>query len=181
MTTETLEKLKYPIGPFKEPKEIERKTLQTWIESIATFPQKVKELTDGLSSKQLNWRYRPDGWSIKQVVHHCADSHMNAIIRFKLALTEDTPSIKPYFEDRWANLIDSMDEDITYSIKLLTGLHYRWALLLKSLSKEELKRKFYHPEHRRESNLEETIGLYAWHCEHHLAHIRQALKHQGRF
>lgn len=181
MESETLEQLKYPIGPFRRPKTINPETLQSWIESIGAFPQKVEDLTGVLSKEELNWRYRPDGWTIKQVVHHCADSHMNAIIRFKLALTEDTPSIKPYLEDRWANLTDSLDDDISYSIMLLKGLHYRWAYMLRSLGKEKLKRTFYHPENRRESNLEETIGLYAWHCEHHLAHIRQALEHRGSF
>ncbi|GAB3650796.1 bacillithiol transferase BstA [Echinicola sediminis] len=181
MTPDTLEKLKYPIGTFRKPEQIDESHLNAWIESISSFPQRVKVLTDGLTTEQLNWRYRPEGWSIKQVVHHCGDSHMNSIIRFKLALTEDNPSIKPYFEDRWAKLIDSNDDDISHSIMLLMGLHYRWVILLRSLGKKELERTFYHPENRKESNLAETIGQYAWHCEHHLAHIKQAVEHQGSF
>ncbi|MBD8488747.1 putative metal-dependent hydrolase [Echinicola sp. CAU 1574] len=181
MTTEELEKLKYPIGRFYEPKNIDDQLIQTWIEDISSFPIRIKDLTEKLGMKELNWKYRPEGWSIKQVVHHCGDSHLNSIIRFKLALTEDTPSIKPYHETKWAELADSLEDDITYSLKLLEGLHHRWVKLLKSLTKEQLERTFYHPQQRREINLAETIGIYAWHCNHHLAHVRQALDAKGGF
>ena len=124
-----------------------------------------------LSDEQLNTPYRPEGWTIRQVVHHCADSHMNALIRFKLALTEDTPTVKPYLEDRWSELPDSKSTRIDSSIKILEGVHERLSLLLKSLTQSDLEREFIHPEHGRKILVKENIGLYAWHCDHHLAHI----------
>ncbi|WP_215225568.1 YfiT family bacillithiol transferase [Echinicola shivajiensis] len=176
-----LQKLKYPIGTFKLPLTIDEDKINNWITAIADFPEKIKALTKGLTDEEREWPYRPDGWNIREVVHHCADSHINSIIRFKLALTEDSPSIKPYFEDRWAKLADYQDKDISASLMLISALHHRWTLLLKSLDEKDLNKTYYHPEHRKELNLKETIGMYAWHCEHHLAHIKQALAHQGNF
>ena len=109
MTTEDLYQLRFPIGEFKAPDKITDVMISNWIDAIESFPEAVTAATKDLDTSQLNWKYRPNGWSIKQVVHHCADSHMNSIIRFKLALTEDTPTIRPYFEDRWANLSDGTD------------------------------------------------------------------------
>jgi hypothetical protein len=148
---------------------------------IEQFPSKIVTLTDDLSIEKLNWQYRTDGWNIKQVVHHCADSHMNSLIRFKLALTEETPTIKPYEEAKWAELIDGIDNDISYSLQLITAIHYKWILLLRSLNKEQLSKQFVHPESKKVYSLDEVIGLYAWHCNHHLAHIEQALMHKGSF
>ncbi|WP_186757157.1 YfiT family bacillithiol transferase [Echinicola salinicaeni] len=176
-----VQKLKYPIGTFKRPRVIDEAQIEKWITSIGSFPKKIQELTNGLTEGQMEWQYRPGSWNIRELVHHCADSHMNSIIRFKLALTEDEPSIKPYFEDRWAKLADYHEKDISASLMLIDGLHHRWESLLRSLGEKELKRTYYHPEHRKEFNLEETIGMYAWHCEHHLAHIKQAITHQGSF
>lgn len=181
MTNEELTRLKFPIGPFECPKSIDEATLINWMTSIAQFPYEVRILTDELSQEQKNWKYRPNGWSIKQVVHHCADSHLNSIIRFKLALTEEKPTIRPYFEDRWAELVDSQDDDLFNSIALLTGLHAKWSLLLKNLSPEDLQREFTHPEHGQSFTLAETIGTYAWHCQHHLAHIKQAIAAEGKW
>ena len=132
----------------------------------------VKDLND----EKLKNKYRPDGWTIKQVVHHCADSHINSFVRFKLALTEDVPAIKPYFEDRWAELSDSLSNDISDSIQILNSLHNKWVLLLRSLTVEQLHREFFHPETNKKISLKENIGLYAWHCNHHLAHIQLAIK-----
>ena len=176
-----LEKLKFPIGLFQNPKSISKIDLKTWIEIIEIFPITIKKLTENLSLEELNWIYRPNGWSIKQVVHHCADSHMNCFIRFKLALTEENPTIKPYEEQLWANLVDGNSNEIFHSLQIIESIHYRWVMLLKSLGAAELKRQFTHPAKNKTSSLDEIIGLYAWHCNHHLAHIEQAIKHEGNF
>ncbi|UXP33365.1 putative metal-dependent hydrolase [Reichenbachiella agarivorans] len=181
MDEKALTQLKFPIGEFIKPEVISNDQIKEWVADIEAFPSRVKILTTNLSVEQLNWRYRPDGWTIKQVVHHCADSHMNSLIRFKLALTEDSPTIRPYHEERWAELIDSQDNDLSYTLSLLEGLHYRLVQLQRNLSEEDLKREFIHPEHGRRFTLAETIGIYAWHSNHHLAHIQQALGYQGKF
>lgn len=176
-----IEKLKFPIGKCPKIDDVSPNDLETWIDTIENFPSKIKTMTSTLSIEELNWIYRPKGWCIKQVVHHCADSHMNSLIRFKLALTEDVPTIKPYEEQLWAELSDGNSNDISSSIQIIEGVHARWVLLLKSLGAKELKRQFFHPENLKISSLEETIGVYAWHCNHHLAHIEQALLHKGQF
>ena len=176
-----IEKLKFPIGKCPKIDDVSTNDLETWIAIIESFPSKLKNLTSNLSVEELNWIYRPKGWSIKQVVHHCADSHINSLIRFKLALTEDVPTIKPYEEQLWAELSDGNSNDISSSIQIIEGVHARWVLLLKSLGGKELKRQFFHPANLKISSLEETIGVYAWHCNHHLAHIEQALLHKGQF
>jgi len=181
MTTQTLEKLKYPIGEFQAPETIKQSQIGAWISSIENFPYEVEKLVEKLTEEELDFPYRPDGWTIKQVVHHCGDSHMNAIIRFKLALTEDSPTIRPYLEAKWAELDDSQDNDLELSLNLLKGLHGRWVRLLKSLNTEDLEREFIHPEHNKRFSLKETIGTYAWHSNHHLAHIKQALTYRGKF
>lgn len=179
--TFNLEKLKFPIGQFQKPETISENDLNLWINYIETFPARIKKLTQNLSVEELNWIYRPNGWNIKQVVHHCADSHMNSFIRFKLALTEDIPTIKPYEEQLWAELADGNSNDILPSIQIIEGLHARWVLLLKSFGSTELKRQFTHPANNKTSCLDEIIGIYAWHCNHHLAHIEQALLYKGQF
>lgn len=144
--------------------------ITSWIADIASFPDRLSGAVEHLSAQQLDTPYRPGGWTIRQVVHHCADSHMNSLIRFKLALTEDKPVIKPYFEDRWANLPDSI-MDISPALQMLHGLHGKWVYLLQSLTAAELKKSFIHPEKQSEISLDVAIALYAWHCNHHLAHI----------
>ncbi|HEY6144352.1 MAG TPA: putative metal-dependent hydrolase, partial [Flavobacterium sp.] len=134
-----LEKLRFPIGHFQKPDSISENDLKTWIATIENFPSKIKKLTSTLSVEELNWLYRPGGWCIKQVVHHCADSHMNSFIRFKLALTEDVPTIKPYEEQLWAELTDGNSNDILPSFQIIEGVHTRWTLLLKSFGSTELK------------------------------------------
>ena len=133
-----------------------------------------------MSEVELNYKYRPEGWTIKQVVHHCADSHINSITRFKLALTEHRPTIRPYFEDRFAKLSD-YDEALDSSISILKGVHQKLGILLKGLNDEELKREFVHPEYEKIYTIEETIGVYAWHSNHHLAHIKQAITGKGKY
>lgn len=176
-----LEKLRFPIGEFQKPDAISQNDLETWITTIENFPNKIKTLTQNLSVEALNWIYRPNGWCIKQVVHHCADSHINSFVRFKLALTEDVPVIKPYEEDRWAELTDGNSDNILPSIQIIEGVHARWVILLKSFGEKELKRQFTHPANNKTSSLDEIIGVYAWHCNHHLAHIEQALLYKGQF
>lgn len=176
-----LEKLKFPIGEFQKPDLISENDLKNWITTIENFPAEIKKRTENLSINELNWIYRPNGWKIKQVVHHCADSHINSFVRFKLALTEEIPIIKPYEEQEWAELNDGISDDVSASIQIIEGVHARWVLLLKSFGEQELKRQFIHPANNKTSTLEETIGVYAWHCNHHLAHIEQALLHKGQF
>ncbi|NOQ73203.1 MAG: putative metal-dependent hydrolase [Crocinitomix sp.] len=176
-----IEALKFPIGEYVAPNNIDQKQINEWISEIESFPKRLAILTNDLSKAELNLVYRPEGWNIKQVVHHCADSHMNAMIRFKLTLTEDSPTIRPYFEDRWAILPDSLDDDLSASIQILTGLHKKWGNVMRNLSTEELKREFIHPEHGQRFSLAETVGTYAWHSNHHLAHIEQALSYKGQF
>ena len=170
-----MEHLKYPIGKFRKPENIDTATIKQWIKEIEDFPAALEALTKGLTNEQLQLRYRPGGWTISQVVHHCADSHINSIIRFKLALTEDAPTIRPYFEDRWAELPDGSDAHIADSMAMLKGVHRRWARLLHSLNDEQLNRTFTHPEHGKSFSLKENIGIYAWHGQHHLGHVRLAL------
>ncbi len=175
-----LEKLKYPIGNFTWPKQISVPDLKKWISDIESFPSSVTQEVNGLSHRELDWRYRPDGWTIRQVIHHCADSHFNSFVRFKLALTEENPTIKPYEEARWASLPDSLGP-IETSLSIIEGLHARWCILLRDLDEKSLKATYFHPEQKFTRKLDETIGLYAWHCHHHLAHIRQAKDAQGRY
>lgn len=176
-----LEKLKYPVGNFRFPKEFEKGDIPSWIAIIESFPSKLKKEVIGLSNEQLSWRYRPDGWNILQVVHHCADSHMNAFMRFKLTLTEDSPEVKPYFENLWAELPDTMDAPITWSLEILGGLHKRWSLTLNHLSEEDLLKTYIHSEYKRSFELRQVIALYAWHCRHHLAHVVQAKESSGSY
>ena len=176
-----IEQLKFPVGKYEPNKHPDQAQIDQWIATITAFPTQVETLVESCSTEQLNWNYRPGGWSVKQVIHHCGDSHLNSLMRFKLALTEDKPTIKPYFEDRWANLADAQTDDVSASIQLLKGLHHRWALLLKSLSAEQLQLEFMHPEHGQTFNLAETIGNYAWHCEHHLAHIKNGIETNGQY
>jgi len=181
MKEEELNKLKFPIGTFETPLAISNENIRVWIDQIEAFPVKLVELTSGLSNEQKNWKYRPNGWSVKQVVHHCADSHINSFVRFKWTLTEDTPLIKAYNEGKWAELSDGNEDDLEDSIMLLIGLHAKWARLLRNLNEEELNRAFIHPEHGERVSLKGNIGVYAWHCEHHLAHIRQAIAAGGNY
>lgn len=167
----TDDKLRFPIGKYIKPDIISKETIEGWIIDLEQFPDRLRNAVKNLSSEQLNTPYRPGGWTVRQVVHHCADSHLNSFIRFKLALTEEKPTIKPYYEARWANLPDAMDFPIESSLKIIEGVHQRWIHLIKSLSEEDLNKVFIHPEHNKEFSLIETIGLYAWHSNHHLAHI----------
>ena len=175
MLKDQLEKLRYPIGKFSQPEHINQDTIDSWIKTIAKFPEYLRNEIQKLQEKDFELTYREDGWTIRQLIHHCADSHMNSFIRFKLALTEDTPTIKPYKEDQWASLPDS-NMPIESSMKILDGLHQRWATLLSNLSQQDLKKQFRNPESNKTISIETAIGIYAWHCNHHLTHIINAKK-----
>lgn len=171
-----LEELKYPIGKFVHPEVVTSADLNNWIKIMEEFPAKLNNEVVGLDELDLQKRYRPDGWTIAQVVHHLADSHINSFIRFKLALTEETPTIKPYMENLWSELADGKNYPIADAIKILEGLHAKWVFLLRSLSGEEYDKEFVHPESGRRISLKTNLGIYAWHCQHHLAHIVNAKK-----
>lgn len=170
-----LNKLRYPIGKLHIPKEINASTISKWIGIIEEFPAKLNNLVENLTQEQLDTPYRDQGWTIRQVIHHCSDSHHNSYTRFKWALTEENPTIKAYHEDRWAELFDSKSAPIELSINQLHSLHAKWVYLLKGLSTENLNQIFTHPAGNEEVSLKENIGIYAWHCEHHYEHINQLL------
>lgn len=172
----SIELFKYPIGQFEQPETISKDILSKWITTISTFPERLQNEVNHLTDEQLDTPYRPNGWTIRQVIHHCADSHMNSLIRLKLALTEDQPTVKPYFEERWAELADSKSMPIQPAIKMIEGIHERWSILLNSLTEEQYGRTFIHPEHGKQFRVDENIGVYAWHCNHHLAHITETKK-----
>ena len=172
MTTQPIQEqdLRYPIGKF-DPAAYASRTEN--IDTIASLPAKVRAAIDGLTEAQLDTPYRPDGWTLRQTVHHIADSHINSLCRFKLALTEDeTPTIRPYMEDRWAELADSK-LPVDVSLAIIDGVHSRWVELLSNMSDADYEREFTHPE-TGNWTLEKVLGLYAWHSRHHTAHITSA-------
>lgn len=170
-----MDNLRYPVGKCPQPKEIDFDTIREWEETIALFPKKLKAEVKGLSDKELDTPYREDGWTVRQLVHHLADSHMNAYIRFKLALTEKNPTIKPYEQDLWAKQPD-YEGPIQPSMGILEGVHHRWSKLLQSMKPEDFEQTYVHPEYHDEYNLKESLCQYEWHCRHHLAHIQLAKK-----
>lgn len=172
-----LEQLKYPIGKFTPPNPITSANITEWINILENFPPQLTKLVSKLTDEQLDTPYRHDGWTIRQVIHHLADSHMNSYIRFKWALTESKPVIKTYKEACWAELHDSKKAPILLSLYLITSLHAKWVFLLKGLNANELQHTFIHPESNKEVTLAENIGIYAWHCVHHFAHINNLKKH----
>ncbi len=161
----------YPIGKFQAPASFMQGHTDELIKSIARFPVKMREATSMLNDEQLDTPYRKGGWTVRQVVHHVADSHMNAYIRFKLTITENIPIIKPYREEKWAETADGKSAPIWISLNLLDALHTRWILFLSSLKGDDYLKTYFHPDLQKEFKLYEAVALYAWHCEHHLAHI----------
>ena len=170
--------LQYPIGKFQWAGSASDEDRRRAIAAIAGAPAQIRAAVAGLTPKQLDTPYRPDGWTIRQVIHHVPESHMNAYIRFKLALTEEQPTIKPYEQQHWANLADVKATPIETSLVLLESLHERWVILLRSLSAEEFARTFRHPE-LGEQTLDRTLALYAWHGAHHTAHITSLRERMG--
>ena len=174
-----LEKLQYPIGKFVAPNLYSSEYLLEKIDEIASFPERLKKEVSQLTKEQLETPYRPGGWTIRQVIHHCADSHMNCFIRIKWALTEETPTIKFYHEDLWGELHDNVTMPIEPTLSFLEGFHFRLAYLMKSLSDKDLQKSFIHPANNNTYKSEEIIGTYAWHGNHHLAHITELKKRNG--
>ncbi len=176
MTDLELEKLKYPIGKFDCPKNISQSNIEDWIFILEQFPKRLESLVKNLSNEQLDTVYRPNGWTVRQVIHHLSDSHHHSYTRFKWALTEDNPVIKAYYEDRWSDLEDSKTAPIEMSIQHLKSIHFKLVYLLKRLSEHDLNKSFIHPETKKQVLLKENIGIYAWHSNHHYAHIENLLK-----
>jgi len=171
--------LQYPIGSFYLPPVVTSEQRSAWISDLERHPVLLRRAIEGLSAEQIETPYRPGGWTVRQVVHHLPDSHMNVYIRFKLALTEETPAIKPYEEARWAKLEDSRTLPLEVSLRLLEALHERWLVLLRSLGAEEYRRGYWHPEHGRLLLLEEVLGICAWHGQHHVAQITSLRNRRG--
>lgn len=170
-----MENLKYPAGKFNLPIEYNITDLQKYKNVIADFPSKVLQLAQNANDAVLDTPYRPDGWTVRQVIHHCADSHMNAFVRFKLALTEENPTIKPYEEQLWAEMAD-YKLPIGASIKLLEALHFRWVNMLDNMTEADFAKTYFHPANGKKSTLWQVLALYAWHCEHHLGHIQLVIQ-----
>lgn len=168
---------RYPIGNFSYSGPPTAQQKQQFIADIEQTPARLRAAVAGLSEKQLDTPYRDGGWTVRQVAHHVPDSHMNAYIRFKLALTEDEPTIKPYMEDRWAKLRDSQAPP-EVSLVLLDCIHQRWVTILRSLSDDDWKRTFHHPE-LGVMSLEKTLAMYSWHGQHHVAHITTLRERMG--
>jgi hypothetical protein len=169
--------LLYPIGPFEHEGPVTADQLDAWIRQIEGLPEQLRAATAGLGDDRLNTPYRPSGWTLRQVVHHIPDSHLNSYVRFKWALTEDRPVIKAYDEQRWATLPDYR-APIETSLDLLASLHEKWTALLRELSSEQLSRKFVHPDSG-PTELRWNVGSYAWHGRHHLAHITSTIERLG--
>lgn len=176
---ENLEQLKFPVGNFVPPKDTAEAQRKHWIEEIASLPSQLRTAVVGLTEEQLNTPYRPGGWTIRQVVHHLPDSHMNSYMRFRLALTEDNPTIRPYEEQLWAELPDAAHGPIDLSLDLLEMLHKRWVVLLKAMDEGDYQKTFFHPGSKRTFRLATVLALYAWHSRHHLAHITELKKRKG--
>ncbi len=168
---DSLEHKKYPIGNYHQPENISDQDLDRFIRTIKDFPNRLKHAVDKWPDERLDTQYREGGWTVRQLINHLADSHMNSFIRFKLALTEENPTIKPYNEAKWAELQDSFNMEIKPALQILKGLHKRWVFELRSLTNREFESTFHHPEQNRNITLRESLAFYAWHCEHHLAHI----------
>ena len=170
--------LQYPVGKFERQANYTALEIQESIEVLEKLPQQMRTSVAGLSAEQLETPYREGGWSLRQVVHHVPDSHINSFVRFKLALTEENPTIKPYDEAAWAELSDSRDTPIETSLDLLESLHARWVIVLRSIKPEQWKRTFNHPQNG-SMTLEHALALYAWHSRHHLGHITQTRARMG--
>jgi uncharacterized damage-inducible protein DinB len=170
--------LRFPIGEYEAVDTITDDQRRAFIAALAETPARLRDAVAGLSAEQLDTPYRPGGWTVRQVVHHLPDSHMNSYMRSKLALTEQEPTIKTYEEALWAELADAKTAPVEPSLALLENLHTRWVLLLRSLTPAEVARKFRHPE-RGTMTLDENLALYAWHGHHHVAHITALRKRNG--
>ena len=170
--------LRYPIGPLRTAEHLDEPARREAIEAIAATPRQLRAAVLGLSEEQLDTPYRPGGWTVRQVVHHVPDSHMNAYVRFKLALTEEAPTIKPYAEARWAELPDTRLTPPEVSLTLLDNLHERWINILRNMTPEDFDRKLQHPE-KGLLTLDAMLSLYSWHGRHHVAHVNGLRQRMG--
>lgn len=176
---DTLEQIKYPIGRYKAPTEFTPQLINGWIAAIEALPSWLDPCIENLDEAQLETPYRDGGWNARQVIHHLADSHMNAYIRLKLALTEDNPVVKPYDENLWSELYDVKTVPVNISITLLHALHRRWVAQLGSLSDTDWKRTYFHPEQNKSVPIWQMTALYAWHGRHHMEQIRSLRERMG--
>ena len=174
-----LEELKYPVGRYQKPVTYAAEDLKEWISVLKALPAWMDACIENLDAHQLETTYREGGWTIQQVVHHVADSHINAYIRLKLALTEDNPAIKPYLEALWAELPDTNSVPVNVSTTLLHALHRRMTTLLEHMQPGDWDRTYFHPEHQRSIPLWEMVAMYAWHSKHHTEHIRRLRERMG--
>ncbi len=170
----TLEELRFPIGKFTQPEVVSNDQYDTYIKEIEKLPYDLRESVSGLTEAQLDTQYREGGWTVRQVVHHVPDSHVNAYIRMKFAVTEDSPVIKSYEEAKWAELPEAKSGPADMSIDLLDALHRRWVMFLRALTADDFGKAYMHPELGKVT-LDEALALYSWHCRHHGEHIRQGL------
>ncbi|MEJ7812742.1 MAG: YfiT family bacillithiol transferase [Gemmatimonadaceae bacterium] len=170
--------LRYPIGRFERPATLSAEARGQCIEHVSATPGSLWAAVEGLSAEQLDTPYRPGGWTVRQLIHHMPDSHLNAYTRFKLALTEHEPTIKPYEEARWAELPDSRETPTETSLALLDALHERWGILLRHMTEADFARRLRHPESGLQS-LDQLLALYAWHGRHHVAHVKGLRDREG--
>jgi hypothetical protein len=170
--------LRFPTGKFQRPPQLDDAARERAIEVVASTPARLRDAVRGLTDAQLDTEYRPGGWTVRQVVHHVPDSHLNAYVRFKLALTEDEPTIKPYDESRWAELADTKTVPVATSLTLLETVHERWVAILRAMTPTDFERPLVHPESGRQ-RLDQMLALYAWHGPHHIAHITSLRERSG--
>ncbi|SNR31915.1 DinB superfamily protein [Maribacter sedimenticola] len=172
---EELEKLKYPIGHFECPKEISKEDIDRWISVLDNLPKKLHELVKDLNEQQLDTPYRDGGWTVRQVIHHLADSHHHSYTRFKWALTENRPLIKAYEEKDWSNLTDAKSAPIALSLNYLTAMHAKLVYMLTHISSLDYQKSYIHPDGNMNVSVAENLGKYAWHSNHHYAHIKNLI------
>jgi len=171
--------LQYPVGKFIAPETITDEKLQEWITILEMFPAQLRDMVSEMSNAQLDTPYRTDGWTIRQVVHHVADSHLHSYIRFKWALTEDNPTIKPYLQDKWTDLPDLVGMPVEWSLRSIEAVHYKLVRLLQTMSTEDFDNTFVHPDGNVTFSLRKNVGQYAWHSMHHFMHIANLVKREG--
>lgn len=176
---EALEKLKYPIGRFESPTEITEQRIRTWIAVLENHPSRLRNLVEGFSEEQLETPYRDQGWTVRQVIHHLADSHHHSYTRFKWALSENRPLIKAYDEKEWALMLDAKDAPIALSLHYLCALHAKLVYFLKQLSVQDFQKCFIHPDGNINVSVAENLAKYAWHSNHHYAHIENLAIRKG--
>ncbi len=179
METPELELLKYPIGRYTTPAAYTTDDIRQWINSIRALPMLMDACIENMDVYQLETPYRNGGWTVQQVVHHVADSHMNAYIRLKLALTEDNPTIAPYKEELWAEMADTKTVPVNTSVTLLHAVHRRMLAILENMQEADWQRTYYHPQYKRTFPVWEMVALYAWHGKHHAAHISRLRERMG--